>query len=192
MPDINEAPIIHGSISVNNMTSHIIQFSNGSYFNGIDNTLNQTSTNPLMNSTLTNAINNIIVPPPEKFVVHLVMNPSASHNAGHIVFPTINTLVNDFSQGGTDEFNSVITVPVSGTYNIFFNTTAYNTLDDLSIHLVIDGQSLTPVSGSGVVTYSNTVTLSNSSQVTLYSNTTSPARSELFVCLVKKDQTLTN
>ena len=191
MSESHEAPIIHGTISVNNMVaSSIIHFSDGSQFDKIDTTLDQSSTNPLSNSTLASSINSITSPPLDNFHVHLVMNPSASHAAGVVVFPTRNVMVNDFSSGGPDAFNSSVTVPISGTYNVFFQTTAYNASEEISVNLVLDGQQLTPMLGFGIVTFSASMVLSASSQIVLNSNTSTIARSELMLCLLKRDQTL--
>ena len=190
---VQEAPIVHGTISVNNLTvSTSIQFANGSVISDIDNTLDKNSTNPLSNSSITSAINNIVSPPVENFNIHLVMNPSASHTTGVVVFPTLNTNINDFASGGPDQFNSSITVPVSGTYSVFFKTTAYDSDDTLSANLTVNGQAFTPSLGTQSLTYSSTISLSASSEISLYCNTSVPARSELLVCLLKKDQTLTS
>ena len=190
MTEIHEAPIVHGRISVNTIASNSITFSDGSTINNVDVTLDQNSSNPLSNSILATTIHNITSPSLDNFNVHLVMNPSASHTAGTIIFPTRNLLVNDFSWGGPDLFNSTITLPISGTYTIFFQTIAYNPTDNLSTNLVIDGAALTSMLATGNLTFSTTITLPASSQISLNSNTSVAARSELHICLVKRDQTL--
>jgi hypothetical protein len=190
MAEIHEAPIVHGTISVNSMKSTSILFSDGSTIDNVDTTLDQNSSNPLANSIFTSTINSITSPALDNFNVHLVMNPSASHNAGIIIFPTRNTLLNDFSSGGPDSFNSVITTPVSGTYTIFFQTTSYNPDHDISTNLVVNGQSLAPITAKGKLSLSTTMTLTTGSQLSLNSNSSVPARSEIHICLVKRDQTL--
>ncbi len=188
--EILEAPIVHGRISVNNIVSNVITFSDGSTINNIDTALDHNSSNPLSNNILATTINNITSPPLDNFNVHLVMNPSASHTSGTIIFPTRNVLVNDFSSGGPDLFNSTITIPIKGTYSIFFQTTAYNSGESLSVNLVLDGQSLTSVLGTGRVSFSTTMILSAASQISLNSNNSTSARSELNICLIKRDHTL--
>lgn len=191
MAELHEAPIIHGRISVNNIHSNGITFSDGSIVNNIDTTLDKNSSNPLTNSVVTTAINNIISPSIDNFNVHLVMNPSASHTSlGVVIFPTRNTLLNDFSSGGPDSFNSSITLPVAGTYTVFFQTIAYDQTHSISTSLQVDGQTLTPITATGKLTFSSTMSFPADSQLALYSNTAAPARSELHLCLVKRDQTL--
>ena len=191
MAEIFEAPIIHGRISVNNVQSNVITFSNGSSINNVDTVLDNTSSNPLTNSIITTTINNITSPSLDNFNVHLVMNPSASHSStGIIVFPTRNTLTNDFSSGGPDLLNSSITLPVAGTYIVFFQTIAYDQTHDISSSLSVDGQALTPIVATGKLNFSSTMTFPAASQIALRSNTAVAARSELHVCLVKRDQTL--
>tara|TARA_B110000285_G_C15103434_1_gene606448 strand:- start:44 stop:628 length:585 start_codon:yes stop_codon:yes gene_type:complete len=191
MSEIHEAPIVHGRISVNNIVSNSITFSNGSTLNNVDTTLDKNSSNPLTNSVITTTINNITSPSYDNFNVHLVMNPSASHSSlGTIIFPTRNALVNDFSSGGPDSFNSSVTLPVAGIYTVFFQTTAYDQANNISSSLDVDGQALTPIVATGKLTFSSTMTFPAASQIALRSNTAVAARSELHVCLVKRDQTL--
>jgi hypothetical protein len=109
---------------------------------------------------------------------------------GTIIFPTRNTLINDFSSGGPDSFNSSVTLPVAGTYTVFFQTTAYDQANSISSSLDVDGQALTPILAIGKLTFLSTMTFPAASQIALRSNTAVAARSELHVCLVKRDQTL--
>ena len=61
MAEIQEAPIVHGRISVSSLTvSTEMQFSDGSKITAIENTLNTTSTNPITNGAVTTHLNNTI------------------------------------------------------------------------------------------------------------------------------------
>ena len=95
MADPGEAPIVHGEIRATTKWKV-----NGDEITAIDTALDANSTNPLTNAATSAAISAITAPAGASFYVHMVMNPSAQHNAADpIQFASVETNINTFLDG---------------------------------------------------------------------------------------------
>tara|TARA_Y100001936_G_scaffold242887_1_gene280882 strand:- start:1918 stop:2487 length:570 start_codon:yes stop_codon:yes gene_type:complete len=186
MAEIHEAPIVHAEISVNQITANSITFKDGTAFTNIDQALDTSSTNPLTNAAINSALANISTPDVEVFDFHAIMNPTAMHDAiGDISFPTILRFQSTFGTVTIPVPVSSISVPVTGTYAIFFKTIAYNSNLFVTTNLRINDEQIGETSSSkGFLTYSTNLQLQANDSITLYANSVTQARSELSICLL--------
>ena len=186
-----EAPIVHGTINVlSQLSTKKIVFSDSSELSAIDTSLNSSSTNPLTNAATSAAISSINAPSVSSFHVHLVMNPSASHNAASpIAFASQETFINTFGSGGVTEMTT-ITVPISGTYFISSVTTALAQGSELEIAILKNSSPLKSQSGNSVITSSGTFFLAQNDTIQMQAVSNTTARSELTATLLKSDQTI--
>jgi hypothetical protein len=191
MSEIHETPIIHGTMNVSSLASNLLFFNDGSSMSGVDDQLDINSSNPLSNSAIASAISSIDTPDVNYFVFHGIMNPSASHDAtGEVAFPTILKLSSNVAPLPLLA-NPVtyITLPVAGTYSIYYKTTAYNSNDIVSTNIRVNNSQLapSPFEGRGILTHTTTYYSSHANDlVTLYSNNETSAHSELLISLFKK------
>ena len=166
---LEEAPIVHGIISCAQSSVQQIDFADGSGMSAIDSTLDRDSTNPLSNAALATALSNISSPPLQNFHVHLTK--SSPSDAAVVV-----NARNDFGVGGATG-DAIQVPPVTGIYMIHYEADGDSTL-------LINGQGY-PITGSEV-SYTSTVSLQANTIISLQP----PSKSELFVGLLKPDETL--
>ena len=185
MSETHEAKIIHGTMNVSNLASNSIVFKDGSSMTDVDNQLDANSTNPLSGSAIASALGGLASPNVDTFIFHGIMNPSASHDStGVITFPTLLNVTSTFGGVTASSPATTITIPVSGTYNIYYKTTAYNSNQIVSTNIRVNGTQLHPsaFSGKGVLTHTtNNCLLQANDIVTLFSNSDVSARSELYI-----------
>ena len=163
---LEEAPIVHGIISCAQSSVERIDFADGSGMTAIDSALSAISTNPLTNAALATALSNISSPPLQNFHVHLT-------KAGASDAAVVVTSRNDFGVGGAT--GDAIQAPVTGIYMIHYEADST---------LLINGQGY-PITGSQI-SYTSTISLQANTVVSLQP----PSKSELFVGLLKPDETL--
>lgn len=191
MAEIHEAPIVHGRISVSAFTvSTEMQFSDGSKITAIENTLNTTSTNPITNSAVHNAINNINVPPTSNFFVELLMNPSSTHASGTVGFSTRSVYNNSYSGGGTNTSLDSVFVPVSGTYAISSSSKSSTPGNQVNVEIRSNGSALISSAAEDLVMLTGTYFLTAGDTITLFSNNEVPVSSTMMVSLLKAEQTV--
>ena len=195
MADPGEAPIVHGEIRATTKWKV-----NGDEITAIDTALDANSTNPLTNAATSAAISAITAPAGASFYVHMVMNPSAQHNAGDAIqFASVETNINTFLDGNGDAIGgpgtpsaprTTITVPAKGTYFISTVTTALDQSNSLGIQIKKNTSNVKTQTGTGVITSAGTFLLEAGDSMSLASTTNAAARSELSVTLLKEDHTL--
>jgi len=188
---VEEAPIVHGSISVSKFTvSTEMQFPDGSKITAIENTLNTTSTNPITNNAVHNAINNINVPPTSNFFVELLMNPSSTHASGTVGFSTRSLYNNSYSSGGTNTTLDSVFVPVSGTYAISSSSKSSIASNQVNVEIRSNGSTLISSAADTLVLLTGTYFLTAGNTITLFSNNETPTSSTMMVSLLKAEQTV--
>lgn len=189
MAEIQEAPIIHGKISVSAFTvSTEMQFADGSKITAIENTMNSTSTNPISNSAVNNAINNINVPPTSNFFVELLMSPSSTHTSGTVAFTTRSVFNNSYSAGGTNTSLDSVFVPVAGTYAISSSSKSFTPGNQVSVEIRSNNSALISSVANDLLMLTGTYFLSAGDTITLFSNNETPVSSTMMISLLKAEQ----
>ena len=181
MTEIQEAPIVHGTISVSTFLTNFTTLSTAS-FSSIDTHLDINSTNPIQNGAIKTAIDNITTPSLSSFSTTLVIGSPTS--TGELSFEYVSHLTNTFSTGGVSN-NRTIIVPENGSYLIVYNTNASTQSNTLSMIIKINDTPARTSTGDGQVNTSTQLYLSKNDAITLHSANDTESQSTLSVTLIK-------
>lgn len=191
MSQIQEAPIVHGKISVASCDIGTeINFSDGSKVTAIENVLNSTSFNPITSGAVQTAINNINTPPVSNFFVELLMNSSSTHTGGTVQFSTLSNYTNSYVGGGANGSLDTVIVPVTGTYAISSSTKSFNSGNIVSTQLTSNSYPLLSSSAENLVMLSGTFFLNAADMISLLSSNQTVASSTLMITLLKAEQSV--
>lgn len=185
-----EAPIIHGTISVNNLFASSQLTINGSTITAVDTLLDANSTNPLTSAAtkvaIDDAINSISTSVGNRFF-HVHMITTTNHIAtGKVSFGAIESQLATFDSV-TPVVDSVVQIPVDGTYNISARSTAAVQANTVQMAIVKDGSELRSYSGEGTSTFNGVFYLQQNSALQLHAMNATEAFSEFTVTLLKAD-----
>lgn len=185
MTQIQEAPIIHGTVSVSRFVANSVHFELGSVesITAVDTTLDINSSNPITNTATKAAIDAIIPPQLSVFSVALVQNTDNSLE-GDVVFSHPSQNISTFVTGGVTNNTSVI-VPAAGVYHVYSATTAATQSNELGISVKVNNVVVKTTTAFGSLHNNTVLSLNDGDSISLEANTPTISRTSLSVTLLK-------
>lgn len=185
MSQIEEAPIVHGSISASTFSAASVELGTTS-FDKLDALIDSTSSNPVSNGVTKAALEMTEPPIVSAYSVKLVKtNPVTSDQ---IYFDYASHLVNTFDTSGIDYFSPLIsgaTVPASGMYSITSHSKSVTQSNSLNMILKVNGAETKNSTRDGVLVMSTVTFLNSGDSVSLHSGNSTQSKTTLEVTLVK-------
>ena len=186
MSEINEAPIIHGTISTGTFSSKNIALVSSS-FNAIDTTLDSSSQNPLSNSAIKSSLE--VTSPPDVSAFNFKLETKSNKSSiGNVSFDYVAQEINTFGSGG--EINGTIIVPASGTYLITSSTRSTTQSNNLNMSLKVNNVDVKNVYKDGVLVILSLIFVNSGDVISVHSNNTTPLQTTLEVTLMKPSQVI--
>ena len=187
MAGLQEAPIVHGTISVSSLTiSSGMTFGDGSSFAKIDESLDTASANPLVSSLAHSTIAGAIAPPQLVFYVRLVTDASAPHAAaGTVSFGRCEVNMNNFAIGGPNEALSQVTIPADGIFEVGGSANTLGLNNPIDVQVMRNGITIGQFSGNTQASYSTPFFLQLGDVISMHSLLPARAHMDLSVSLFR-------